>query len=318
MGMPFRCPARVAGRSFFFSCVSFISSPTRSSPSSAASSPPPPRVTCSGGQHLSGRWVVAVVRVARRAVSRLAPPRSGSAPPFAAFISAGVSPSPPRPAPCLRCRFGPCVSCHFFSSPFHHHFIIVSMGSVFAPVAAVVGRFGVVGFSGSRSAGPASVAAAAFASSLAASQSVRVAVGCASGVDAAVRQQFSHAAVFSAQSRTAWAFAARSAALVRHVTASSGLLVAFPSVGCPAGLRASRSFSGAGSGTWGSVALAIGSGCAVAVFVPLGASLGSLAHHFAAGASVTASGFAGQWFVHLPSVAVTAPSIGGGVQGSLF
>jgi len=101
-----------------------------------------------------------------------------------------------------------------------------------------------------------------------------VAVGCASGADAFVRRACSSAVVFSASSFGSGrgAFAARSAAFVRAVAASgSGCgLVAFVSASCPAGLlpssRASRCFAGFGSGSWASVALAVGLGVPVVVF----------------------------------------------------
>jgi hypothetical protein len=69
------------------------------------------------------------------------------------------------------------------------------------------------------------------------------------------------------------AFAARSARLVHWVAASSGLLVAFPVGAAPAGLRPCTSFAGFGSGTWGSVALAIGLGVPVLVVLPPCAAL---------------------------------------------
>lgn len=152
--------------------------------------------------------------------------------------------------------------------------------SVFSPVSGLVSGFPVVGFSGCRSCPVASAAASAFASALPAS--VPVFVGCAGGVDLAVRSARPAARVFrvsggaspsfgGASGRAA--FAARSAAFLSALSAAGGLLVAFPSRACPSACAPSRSFAGFGSGSWGSVAFALGLGLPVLVFVP--ASLGS-------------------------------------------
>lgn len=104
-----------------------------------------------------------------------------------------------------------------------------------------------------------------------------VAVGCASGVDSLVRSAFPSASVFSVSSflvggRVCRAsFARRSSALVSWCASSGGLLVAFPLGACPPSVAPSASFSGGGSGSWGSVALAVGLGCSVLVVVPSGA-----------------------------------------------
>ncbi len=133
-----------------------------------------------------------------------------------------------------------------------------------------LGGFGRVGFSGSRHGGSAAVAScnqflAAYSPSLA---GCRPAVGCARGVDLAVRAHFRKAVVFRVQPpRSRSAFAQRSARLVGWV-GSSGLLIAFPSGSAPAQLRPSASFRGFGSGTWGSVALALGLGSSVLVVLP--------------------------------------------------
>ena len=95
------------------------------------------------------------------------------------------------------------------------------------------------------------------------------AVGCAAGADSFVRAALPGAVVFRVASFGSgrWAFAARSAALVRAVAASpSPLFVAFVSAPCPAGVVPSRSFRGLGSGSWGAVALAVGLGVPVRVF----------------------------------------------------
>lgn len=96
-----------------------------------------------------------------------------------------------------------------------------------------------------------------------------VGVGCARGADSLVRSAFPSAVVFSVVppvSRSS--FALRSARLVRWVSSGFGLLVAFPSAPCPAGVVPSGSFAGFGSGTWGSVAFALGLGCPVLVVLP--------------------------------------------------
>jgi hypothetical protein len=66
------------------------------------------------------------------------------------------------------------------------------------------------------------------------------------------------------------AFARRSAAIVEAVPVG-GLLVVVPSGTVPAGVVPSRSFSGHGSGSWGSAALALGTGRRVLLWLPAGA-----------------------------------------------
>lgn len=157
---------------------------------------------------------------------------------------------------------------------FAYSYIASMYHSPLAPssVAGFVGSFPFVGFSGSRSpGGPAVIAATLFCRAFA-FPSGRIAVGCASGVDQAVRSAFPGCRVFRAQSSLPWALAARSSKLVRQLYASGGCLVAFPGQPCPSAVRASPSFGGSGSGTWGSVALAVGLGVPCAVFVPLSVS----------------------------------------------
>lgn len=154
-------------------------------------------------------------------------------------------------------------------------------------LASFVGSFPCLGFSGSRFSGSAPVASCRAFLPLLGSFSGAVGVGCAWGVDAAVRSAVPSAVVFRVQpplSRAA--FAARSVRLVQWVAASSGLLVAFPLGAAPAALCPSVSFAGFGSGSWGSVALALGLGVPVLVVLP--AAFGSafpapvaVASHFA-------------------------------------
>lgn len=148
-------------------------------------------------------------------------------------------------------------------------------------LASFVGSFPSVAFSGSRVGGSsASLSCRAFLPVLS-SFSGSVGVGCAWGVDSLVRSAFPLASVFSVSSflvggRVCRAsFARRSSALVSWCTSSGGLLVAFPLGACPSSVAPSASFSGGGSGSWGSVALAVGLGCSVLVVLPAGACASS-------------------------------------------
>ena len=162
---------------------------------------------------------------------------------------------------------------------------------VFAMVSlsSFVRSFPSVAFSGSRVVGSsASVSCGAFLPVLA-GFSGSVAVGCALGVDSLVRSAFPSASVFRVGSFAVGgrvsrsSFALRSSALVSWCASSGGLLVAFPLGACPSGVRVSSSFGGCGSGSWGSVALAVGLGCSVLVVSPVGVSsawFGALASRF--------------------------------------
>lgn len=129
-----------------------------------------------------------------------------------------------------------------------------------------------VGFSGSRSVAPGVLSLVAGA----VTAGVPVLVGCAAGVDAAVRGFFPAARVFSAASFGSGrgSFAARSVAVVRAVSAAGGLWACFPCSSCPSGLVpspvSSRAFAGYGSGSWASLAFAVGLGlpCLVWCFAP--------------------------------------------------
>ncbi len=134
-----------------------------------------------------------------------------------------------------------------------------------------------VGFAGSRR--PSSAALLALRSVLSFVPSgCRVSVGCARGVDSAVRSFFAGSPsllVFSVASGR-WgagrsAFARRSVAVVRSVSPRSGCLVALPSSpSCPAGVFPSRRWYGAGDGTWGAVSFALGCGRHVLLWLPSG------------------------------------------------
>lgn len=90
-------------------------------------------------------------------------------------------------------------------------------------------------------------------------------VGDCRGADELVRQVAPSAQVFRAQGSAAWQLAARSSALVK----ASSTVVGFVMSSCPSGIVPSSSFHGAGSGTWGTLALAAGTGRTVFV-VPCG------------------------------------------------
>lgn len=126
-----------------------------------------------------------------------------------------------------------------------------------------ISDFSCVGFSGSRSLYGVSRSALSVAAS-SVSPSASVLVGCASGVDAFFRYQFPRASVFRASSFGVGrsSFARRSVAVVSAVVSSDGCWVSFPSSPCPAGLfpsaSSSRCFSGGGSGSWASLAFALG------------------------------------------------------------
>ena len=159
--------------------------------------------------------------------------------------------------------------------------------------------FSAVGFSGSRELLPCSVAALRFVSRFV-SPGASVFVGCARGADGLARSLFPSAVVFSVASgswgRSRGSFAARSVACVRAVASASGCWVSFPCSPCPAGLlpscSSSRCFRGFGSGSWSSLAFAVGCGVPCLVFLPPGVSV-------PAGWPLVAVG--GGWFSFRPS-----------------
>lgn len=197
------------------------------------------------------------------------------------------------------------------------HFLVYIMVSL----ASFVGSFPCVAFSGSRvGSSSASVSCRAFLPVLG-GFSASVGVGCASGVDSVVRSAFPSACVFRVSSflvggRVARAsFALRSSALVSWCASRGGLLVAFPLGACPVGVAVSSSFRGCGSGSWGSVALALGLGCSVLVVSPVGvgsAWFGTLASCFR---PVGAAPCGGLLWVASP---VPFPALPVGGQLSLF
>lgn len=140
-----------------------------------------------------------------------------------------------------------------------------------------------VGFCGSRSLSPRFRGLVSGVVSAVVAAGRGVAVGCAAGADLFALSACPSALVFRASGFGVGraSFARRSSALVSAV-AVSGVgcgLVAFVSSACPRGLfpsaSASACFSGFGSGSWASVALAVGSGVPVVVF-PCGFSAAAL------------------------------------------
>jgi hypothetical protein len=132
-----------------------------------------------------------------------------------------------------------------------------------------------VSFSGSRSLSGAGLAALTALFPLIPSK-CQIGVGCATGADAAVRNAFTSSTVFAVSSGQFGtgraAFARRSVAVVEFVPAG-GLLVVVPGSVCPPpGVAPSRSFRGGGSGSWGSAALALGTGRRVLLWLPSGAT----------------------------------------------
>ncbi len=131
----------------------------------------------------------------------------------------------------------------------------------------------VVGFSGSRSVVPAVLGSVL--SGLPAGAVVLV--GCARGVDGAVRASVPGCRVFRVSGSGRSAFAGRSVRFVRALAAEGGVLFSFPGRACPAGLvlsADSRScFCGLGSGSWASLALALGLGVPCCVWLPAGVSV---------------------------------------------
>ena len=150
-----------------------------------------------------------------------------------------------------------------------------SSAALSPPVRFWLAQAPAVGVSGARRPAPASLAALHAVLPLARGV---VFTGCAVGIDQAARALVppSHLSVFSAASFGvgAWTFAVRSQACVEAVAAAGGVWLSFPASACPSGLWPSRSasacFSGSGSGTWASLAFALGLGCPALVFLPRG------------------------------------------------
>lgn len=137
-----------------------------------------------------------------------------------------------------------------------------------------------VGFCGSRSVAP--PFSVFFSAAFAVPSSSVVSCGCVGGLCAVARAHFPAARVFRASSFGSGrsAFARRSVALVSSVAAVPGSVwLSFPAAPCPAGLVPSRSssacFCGSGSGSWASLAFAVGSGVRCFVWLPASLSVPS-------------------------------------------
>ena len=135
-----------------------------------------------------------------------------------------------------------------------------------------------VGVSGSRAPSPVAASVCRWAVRHLA-PSASVVTGCAAGIDGVARALRPSASVVrvSAFGSGPGALAARSTAVVQAARAGGGpssLWLAFPSGPCPGGLAPARQssacFSGHGSGTWASLALAVGLGVPALVFLPAG------------------------------------------------
>ncbi len=185
---------------------------------------------------------------------------------------------------------------------FCYTIVIVSQVVLVVPasLSSLLTGPGLVGFSGSRGLPPAVLSSVLCLRGRSSGESF---VGCAAGVDHDVRVCLRSARVFRASDFGVGrgSFAARSIAFVRALSVGGGVLVSFPSSSCPSGLRpwasASRCFSGLGSGSWASLAFAIGSGVPCWVYSPCGVP---------SGWGFVAAG--GGWFSFVPAA----------VQSSLF
>ena len=167
----------------------------------------------------------------------------------------------------------------------------VSSFSFPASVSSLLASASVVGFSGSRSPGSASLFALRCACAAVPASVSSVAVGCASGVDGSVRSLLGGSLPVSVFLASLFGgVVPRSVACVRWVaglpvsspggsplavpSGGSRLWVSFPSSPCPPGLvpsaSASRCFCGSGSGSWASLALAVGLGVPSLLWLPGG------------------------------------------------
>lgn len=132
-----------------------------------------------------------------------------------------------------------------------------------------------------------------------------VAVGCASGLDAIVRDICPDAMVFRASSFSKGALVSRSCECVRTVAASGTGCgwVSFPCCACPDDLSPSPvdslCFCGSGSGSWASAALAAGLGVPLVVFnVPLS----GLPARWGEWNQLSHNSWAGGWMLTKPTV----------------
>ena len=136
-------------------------------------------------------------------------------------------------------------------------------------IAKIFSDYRVFGFSGARSSVPNGCKEAAKL----VPENSRVFVGCANGVDAYFRKVFPNAEVSSASDFGGGKsyYALRSAYVISSVKRRHGLWVSFPDSQCPANLLPSKDrgccFCGTGSGTWASLAYALGLGLPCLVYL---------------------------------------------------
>lgn len=195
-----------------------------------------------------------------RCALRCAPPFLPAAPPHTSDV------------PCARGRCAYISALARSAHPsrvLHPLLLAVNMASIRSVLASAP----LVGVSGSRRPTAPSLAALQSIAPLVAGA---VVTGCASGIDARARLLWPSACVISAASFGGGrgAFARRSATVVQRVAAARGVWLSFPLSSRPAGLVPSASmsacFSGRGSGSWASLALALGLGCSALVYLPTG------------------------------------------------
>lgn len=129
-------------------------------------------------------------------------------------------------------------------------------------VISLINSFDNIAFSGSRFG---SVKCASLLSGLS-NFNGTIRVGCAKGVDSLVQHSFENAIIFKAKSHSKKELVIRSTNLVKSNGIAGGLLIAFPCGAKPNKVSPSHTFYGGGSGTWGSIALAIGFGYPVIFF----------------------------------------------------
>lgn len=96
-------------------------------------------------------------------------------------------------------------------------------------------------------------------------------VGDATGVDAIVVKvlwsERKNPHIYRAEGKQAWQLAQRSKYMVdRCAKLGNAKLIAFPNKACPQGVKPGQTFSGKGSGTWGTIAYAKYLGMAIELF----------------------------------------------------
>ena len=141
-----------------------------------------------------------------------------------------------------------------------------------APVAQILSECRNIGICGSRMLVPIPYIWDPFVAAI--PKGVSISCGCVGGVCELVRSTFFEVSVFRASvfGFGVQSFVRRSVALVQSVANSERpLWVSFPGFKCPVGLvphcNSSACFNGGGSGSWASLAFAIGSGIPALVYL---------------------------------------------------